>query len=178
MQLKYLIFAATGCVLSTVISPCGAQSTPSVPTIISGPGTTLSGIRTAPPTLTTTSAVDANITISWGANQSVTAISRGGVSDRIGLQPDQLVDVTVQFSTSAAGRTIIVEPLDGGRIIGTSNRLLIASDGTFSFRFQIGHNPGIYQVSLHDRAKELGLQFWVLDSQNPENNPPVINSGN
>ena len=171
MQLKYLIFAFTGCLFSAVISPCEAQSSPVM----------LSGIAAAPPPIgvkATTSVVDANITVNSGANQPVMATSHAGVSDRIGLQPDQTVDVTVQLSASKAGRMIMIEPLDGGRLIGAFNQLVVASDGTISFRFQIGHDPGVYQVSLHDGAKELGLQFWVLDSQNPENNPTVVNSGN
>jgi hypothetical protein len=125
-----------------------------------------------------TSAIGATATIDFGNNQSVTATSNGAISDRVGLQPNQVVDVTVQFSADKAGRTIIVEPLDGGRVIGAAKKLIVATDGTFSFRFQAGHDPGVCQISLHDGAHEMGLQFWVLNQQNPQENPSVINSGN
>jgi len=128
--------------------------------------------------LAKTPALDATATIDFGDNQSVTANSNGAIFDRVGLQPNQVVDVTVQFSPGAAGRTIIAEPLDGGRVIGSTSKLVVAADGTLSFSFQAGHDPGVCQVSLHDGAQEVGLQFWVLDQQNPQENPPVINSVN
>lgn len=124
------------------------------------------------------SAVDATATINFGNNQSITANCNGASFDRVGLQPNQVVDVTVQLSAAKAARTIIVEPLDGGRVIGGPAKLIVAVDGSFSFKFQAGRDPGVYQVSLHDAAQEIGLQFWVLDQQHPENNQPVINSGN
>jgi len=121
-----------------------------------------------------TAVISATATIDFGNNQSVTANSNGTTFDRVGLQPNQVVDVTVQLSPVIAGRTIIVEPLDGGRVIGPASELVVAADGTFSFRFQAGGEPGIYQVTLHDGAQEIGLQFWVLDPQNPQNNPQVL----
>jgi hypothetical protein len=119
-------------------------------------------------------AFDATATISFGGSQSVTATSNGAVFDRVGLQPNQVVDVTVQFPPEKSGHTIIVEPLDGGCLIGPTNKLVVAADGTFSFRFQAGRDSGDYQVSFHDGAQEIGLQFWVLDLQNPQNNPSVL----
>jgi hypothetical protein len=122
-------------------------------------------------------AIDATATINLGG-QSVTATSRRGLCDRVGLQPNQIVDVTVQFFAPKAGHTITVEPLDAGRIIGASGQFVVAADGTIKFTYQAGREPGISQISLHDGAQEIGLQFWVLDQQHPENNPPVVNSGN
>lgn len=84
----------------------------------------------------------------------------------------------MQFSAPKAGHIITVEPLDGGSVISPSNQLVVSTDNTISFQYQPGHNPGISQVCLHDGAQEIGLEFWVLDQQHPENNPSVINSGN
>src|ERR1700737_1434802 len=92
-------------------------------------------------------------------------------NDLVGLQPNQVVDVAVQFSTDKAGRTIIIEPLDGGQVIGSSNKLVVSTDGTLTFRLQAGHDPGVCQISLHDGAQEMGLQFWVLNQQDPQENP-------
>jgi hypothetical protein len=99
-------------------------------------------------------------------------------NDLVGLQPNQVVDVAVQFSADKGGHTVTAEPLDGGRVIGPSNKLVVAADGTFRFKFQAGQDPGISQINLHDGAQETGLQFWVLNQQDPQENPLVINSSN
>ncbi len=85
-----------------------------------------------------------------------------------------MVDISVQYPRANAGRLIVVEPLDGGRLIANSARLLIAPDGTLAFRFQAGQEPGVYQISLHDGAEELGVEFWVLDPDHPDHNPPGL----
>ena len=144
-------------------------------------GTTVvpsAGLPAPPPTAPTAAKppIDAVATVNLG-NQSITMTTRRGLSDRVGLQPDQIVDVAVQFSAPKSGHTITVEPLDAGRIVSASNRFVVAADNTIKFTFQVGHGPGISQVCLHDGAQEIGLQFWVLDNQSG-NNPPVINSSN
>lgn len=120
--------------------------------------------------------LDATITVTPASLQPITATSHGGISDRIGLQPGQLITVMVQFAGAAKpGDVITVEPLDGGQIAGLSNQFIVASDGTISFQFQACQDPGACQVSLHNGANEIGLQFWVLDPNNPDENPPVVN---
>jgi hypothetical protein len=49
-----------------------------------------------------------------------------------------------------------------------------SADGNFTFIFQAGHLPGLYQIRVQQGNQVLGLQFWVLDSQHPANNPPAI----
>jgi len=120
----------------------------------------------------------ATATINFGDGNVVNATSRRGSFDRVGLLPSQVVSVTVQLPLTKAGDTITIEPLDGGSVIGPSNQAVVAADGTFSFTFQGGQDPGVCQVSLHDGTQEMGLQFWVLNQQNPQENPPVINSTN
>jgi hypothetical protein len=125
------------------------------------------------PTAATTIA-SATLTINFGGDQLVAATIQQGISDLVGLQPNQVVDVTVQLPAKRAGRTIIVHPLDGGRVIGATNKLVVEADGTISFRFQASGQAGTSQVSLRDGGRELGLQFWVFDLLNPQNNPPAI----
>ena len=122
--------------------------------------------------------VEAIASIDFGNNQFVTAVCHKGAFDRVGLRPDQTVDVTVQYSTADAGRIITVEALDGGAVVAPGKTLGVAADGTIHFKFRAGHQPGIYQIALHNRAQELGLHFWVMDDQHPENNPRVVNQGN
>jgi hypothetical protein len=121
---------------------------------------------------------DATASIDPGTGPLVTISCHKGSFERVGLRHDQTVDVAVQYSTAGAGQAITVEALDGGQIIAAPKRLIVGSDGAIHFKFRVGHQPGIYQVALHNGAQELGLQFWVTDEANPRNNPPVINAGN
>jgi hypothetical protein len=121
-------------------------------------------------------AIDATATITFQNDQSV--VTNNTSSDVVGVGASQTVNVTVQLPVIEAGNVIAIEALDGGRLSNVSNPAIVGSDGSFSFTFQAGQSPGKSQVSLHDGVQETGLQFWVLDPQHPENNPPTINSAN
>ena len=112
--------------------------------------------------------------VNYGGSQSVIANLSKGLSDRIGLQPGQTVAVTVQLTTAQAGRTVALDPLDGGKIGGGTRTATVAADGSFTFTFQAPTAPGIAQVSIRDHAQEIGIQFWVNDPQNPAANPPSL----
>lgn len=102
------------------------------------------------------------------------ANSDGRAFELVGLEANDVVDVTVQFPADKAGHTIRIEPLDGGCVVSANDAVFVAADGTVNFRFQAGNSSGRYQISLHDGAEEIGLQFWVLDLVNPQNNPRTL----
>jgi hypothetical protein len=122
--------------------------------------------------------IDATASIAFDGGQSVTAFCHQGSFDRVGLRHDQTVDIAVQYSTATAGAPVTLVPLDGGAIVASDKNLIVASDGTIRFKFRAGHQPGVYQIALHNGNQELGLQFWVLDEEHPRNNPAVINPAN
>jgi len=122
--------------------------------------------------------VDATASIAFEGGQSITALCHQGGFDRVGLRHDQTVNIAVQYSTAPAGTPITVVPLDGGAIVASSKDLTVAADGTIHFKFRAGHQPGVYQIALHNGGQELGLRFWVFDEEHPGNNPVVINPGN
>jgi flagellar hook protein FlgE len=138
------------------------------------------GTPAAPPSAIKSRRVpaDATASIDVGTGVLVTAYSRHGSFDRVGLRHDQTVDITVQYSTANAGQTITVEPLDGGQIVAPAKNLVVGNDGAIHFKFHAGHQPGVYQIALRNGGQELGLQFWVRDEDHPGNNPRVINPGN
>src|SRR6266446_6641146 len=109
---------------------------------------------------------DPTATITFANNQSVFANSDGRAFELVGLQSGEVIDVTVQFPADKVGHAIRIEPLDGGCIVSASTAVFVGEDGTVAFRFQAGNSLGRYQVSLHDGAEEIGLQFWVLDPAN------------
>jgi hypothetical protein len=130
-------------------------------------------------------------------SQSVTTSCLNGIFELVGLQPDQVVQVVVQYPTNQALQVVNLEALDGGIIlpptVGPVNpprgpltvpvqpvslSLVISTDGTVVFTLQATHNLGRNQIRLRQGSQELGLQFWVLDPQNPQNNPPAITPDN
>lgn len=114
---------------------------------------------------------DVVATVQFSSGQSVTLLN---LSDEVGLQPNEAVGVTVQFSADEAGQTISIEPLDGGSIVGGKSSGVVGDDGSLRFRFKAGGPPGHYQVVLRNNAREVGVHFWVFDLANPQNNPPVL----
>ena len=133
------------------------------------------------------------------------AISRSvnGLFQRVGIPPDQVAQVTVQYPSSQSGEFVKVEAVDGGLVaVNTQTpptlppvslpipidiaytpfgRGVISANGTFTFVFKAGHTPGLYQLRLKPNGLQytqtdqvLAFRFWVLDPAHPENNPPVI----
>lgn len=95
----------------------------------------------------------------------------------VGVRPDQLVQVSVQYPVTKTGRLIVAEALDGGQVL-VQGPLVVGLDSIIRFQFRAAHMPGINHIALRDGAQELGLQFWVLDENHPERNPPVVNPSN
>ncbi len=120
----------------------------------------------------------ATAAVDFGNSRSLTTKIRQGSSQLIGLQPNQIVNVSLKVSPSKVGHIITLQPLDGGRVIGTTSQCVVGADGTFGFKFQAGPNPGVSQISIRDGSEEIGLPFWVLNTQDAQRNPPVLTPEN
>jgi len=116
-----------------------------------------------------TTDVSATVQFSNGQNVSI-----DDFSDTIGVQPGEVVSVTIQFTPDAAGEPVQMASLDGGTINGPG---VISDDGTFTFGFQAPGNSGQIRILVRHGLRTLRLLFWVLSS-NPENNPPVVTPAN
>lgn len=57
---------------------------------------------------------------------------------------------------------------------GAGLSLAIEADGTLSFTFVVGLEPGLRQISLRQGDQELGFLVWVNDPNNPDSNPPAL----
>jgi redox-sensitive bicupin YhaK (pirin superfamily) len=57
-------------------------------------------------------------------------------------------DVKLQFPTSAAGKTVFIQPLDGGT--ASTNTATIDQNGVLIFSFQVAGQPGVYRVIVID----------------------------
>jgi hypothetical protein len=114
----------------------------------------------------------ATATIRFSSGQSLSIVD---LSDLIGIQPSEVVSVTMQLALQEIGHTFDIEALDGGRIL---SRGTVAEDGTISFTFRAPPNAGLDRIAIRGVSKTLRMQFWVLDAANPQNNPPVITPAN
>src|SRR3712207_3218100 len=59
--------------------------------------------------------------ITLGSGAAVTARSRGGRFELVGLRKNEIVDVAVQYPTSRAGERVLVLAIDGGRLIAPTD---------------------------------------------------------
>ena len=110
------------------------------------------------------------VTIGSASGNERHPLSRGGVVDRVGLRPDQLVPIALQLPTSYAGRPVAIGPLDGGQLIANEN-LSVSVEGRVQVSFQAGHSLGLYRLLAQIGTEQYVLQFYVFDPDHPETHP-------
>jgi hypothetical protein len=169
-----LVLATSIYSFQTALLPAQSQSLEANRALMS------TGVPAAPPTAPTTppSSTSATATIVDGATEPVVTISGKGMFGLVGIKHDHTVDIAIQYPVTKAGHSIVAEPLDGGQVIANGKSMTVGADGTIHFKYRVGHEVGVYEVSLRDGTQELGLQFWVLDEQHPGKNRPVVNPEN
>ncbi len=75
--------------------------------------------------------------------------SSTGSFESVTVDPGASSDVSLQFRQSLVGRTVSVQPLDGGVLpMGSS---AIGEDGKLSFSLQVSDQPGVHRVVVVDR---------------------------
>jgi len=94
--------------------------------------------------------------------------------DRLGLRPQQLVTITVQFPVDLAGQVILVDPLEGGSLTVPEEGVFIGVDGNITFQFQGGDAFGACRLAVHQPDDSNFIQFWIVDPDHPENTPPDL----
>jgi hypothetical protein len=113
------------------------------------------------------------VTITFPNAKSVQDRSRGRQYGIVGIRPNEVVDIALEFSPQWAHRLLAIEALDGGRILAQRSAT-VAADGSASVRFQVGNDPGLYRLSITGAGAPALLRFWVPDPQNPRANPTVL----
>jgi hypothetical protein len=74
--------------------------------------------------------------------------------------------VTLQFDVSLAGTQLVVQALDGG-VLGIGGSATIDQNGSISFPFQVGDQPGLYRVSVIAELDGLSVSFSLVQFQVP-----------
>ena len=82
------------------------------------------------------------------------------------VRPNQVVPVTLQFPSARAGIPVAVTPLDGGRISGGGNGVILPT-GRMLFTFSPGAMPGRYRVMVYLPGQQNLLEFYVVDPAHP-----------
>jgi hypothetical protein len=80
------------------------------------------------------------------------------------------VIIQLQLADRSPESPIVVQALDGGNV----GQNAVDPDGTVSFAFQAGTQPGLYRVLVKSGGTTATLRFWVPDQQHPETNPPAL----
>jgi len=149
MKNKFLVIACLGASCFTVAN-VGSQTVPPVPQ---------------------ESSVNAVIVSNSGRQRRLT--SENGYVGRAGLRPRQAVRVGLEFPATLAGGSVLVFSPDGGEILGPEAPK-IKTDGTASFVFQAGTQHGLYRVFVEVVGQRHLFEFYVMDTDNPGNNPPRV----
>ncbi len=113
-------------------------------------------------------------TVDYGNDAVFQPAKHDTTLDRLGLDPQQTVNVTVQFPVEMAGQSILAEALDGGVVTLPDGGLIVADDGTVSFQFQASDASGCCRLAVHQPDDSNFLLFWVIDPDHLENTPPDL----
>jgi len=112
------------------------------------------------------------VAINFADGKSLTTSTEGGLSDLVALQPDEAVNLQLNFPLSAAKQRIVVQSLDGGFASGTENT--VDASGTLSVTFQASASPGLNRILVINQGTSSILRFWVINTSDPTANPPQL----
>jgi hypothetical protein len=112
-------------------------------------------------------------TVDYGGDNIFNPAKTSTDFEPLGLLPEQMLTITVQFPSELAGQPMIVESLDRGTLT-PENGLFVDADGKVTFQFQAGNAFGACRVVVHQPDDSNFLQFWVVDPAHPEDTPPNL----
>ena len=113
------------------------------------------------------------VTIRSASGQERRPLHHAGLVDRVGLRPGQTVNVTLKFPGKSTGESVAIGTMDGGTLTGQQD-LATSAAGLVQFTYQAGSIPGRYRVPVQIVGQEYWLEFYVLDTATPSNNPPRV----
>jgi hypothetical protein len=101
--------------------------------------------------------------------------SRNGKFERLALQPEQEITVTVAWPTEHKIQQVAVQGVHGGMVNGEIGQVLkVGKNGTFTFRFKTSRSVGHDEVVCSAANVTFSLPIWV--NSNLTSSPATINS--
>jgi hypothetical protein len=85
-----------------------------------------------------------------------------GLTGRVLAFTNQAVATQLQFPADLAGKNVFVQSLDGAQIIGQSNKLVLAADGTATVQLRLGVSEGLYRVVVSCQDSRSILRFYAV----------------
>jgi len=92
--------------------------------------------------------------------------STTGEFQTVVVSPLETTTVTLQFDVSVVNTAVVVQALDGG-ILGIGGSAIIDQNGSLTFPFQVGDQPGLYRVSVIADVDGISVPFSLVQFQVP-----------
>jgi len=100
--------------------------------------------------------------ITFRNQQVVTSSSANGTFDPVTVNPQDAMNVQLQFPITAANIATVIQVMDGGVLGIDGSSVIIGEDGTLSFPFQVSGVPGLYRVLVISNDQTIAqVQLWV-----------------
>jgi hypothetical protein len=112
--------------------------------------------------------------VDYGNDNIFNPAKTGTDFGQLGMRPQQVLFITVQFPSELAGQRMIVEALDGGTLSIPEEGVFVGSDGNVTFQFEAGDAFGECRIAVHQPDDTNLLQLWIVDPDHPENIPPDL----
>lgn len=96
-----------------------------------------------------------------------------GMIDQVGLRPGQTIVVSLSVGAEWSGTTVKLTALDGGEVEAAEGLALDAT-GAAQFTYTAAALPGTYRFLVVIGSSEYLANFYVLDLDNPQINPPRV----
>ena len=86
-----------------------------------------------------------------------------GNFDRVRVQPQEKIPVTISYPGGVAGETVVIQAEDGGQFEdgGMAREVQLDAQRTLAFLFQVTNEPGEHRVTLRKGNDVKVLEFWV-----------------
>ncbi len=107
-------------------------------------------------------------------NDSIFPVEKFGTDfGLLGIRPEQVVTVSVQFPVEMVGQAVTADLLDGGTLTLPEEGLFIDANGLATFQFQASILGGC-RINMHQPGEVNFVRFWVVDLTCPESDPPDL----
>jgi hypothetical protein len=113
-------------------------------------------------------------TVDYGNDALFTPAKHATEFEQLGIRPETVVTITVQFPVELTGQPMLVEPLDGGLATTPEDGLIVDAEGKVTFQFQTSDFFGACRIAVHQPDDSNFVQFWIVDPDHPENTPPGL----
>jgi len=97
----------------------------------------------------------------------ITFPSARGFFPRVAARTNQAVAAQLQFPADLAGQAVRVQSLDGSQVIGGTDKLTLAPDGTATVRVRLGAAEGLYRIGVICGDSHALLRFYAFAPGEP-----------